>query len=296
MKKQFLIVMLSGLVGTTFGQDSTSAPAAKKSSSNSDPLVNKKGHVILPQAGDIGLGMDAVPFFRYAGNLMNANTNNAPNTAFARVQESTIQNTLYGKYYLKDNMAIRARLRIAHTTNTTNAFIREDGISLNVPDAFVEDKSTQNINLNAVGGGVEFRRGHNRLQGYYGGEAIISWGSTKDSITYGNDMSQANATPTSTNFLGLNNDARRVLSRKSNQVFGWGVRAFGGVEYFVAPKISIGAEFGWGLQVTNRRDNETTYERYTLEYETYTIKDGNTSSVNLDTDNFDGSINVIFHF
>ena len=69
-----------------------------------------------------------------------------------------------------------------------------------------------------------------------------------------------------------------------------------GVEYFVAPKISIGAEFGWGLQVTNRKNNETTYERYTSEYEVYTIEDGNTSTVNLDTDNFDGAINVFFHF
>lgn len=182
MKKQLLIVMLSGLVVSAFGQDTETAPAAKKSSSSSEPMVNKKGHVILPEAGDIGLGMDAIPFFRYAGNLMNANTNNSPNTGFARVQESTIQNTLYGKYYLKDNMAIRARLRIGHTTNTTNAQVREDGIGFNVPDAFVSDERTQKINQNAVGAGVEFRRGHNRLQGYYGGEAIVSWGNTKDSI------------------------------------------------------------------------------------------------------------------
>ena len=172
----------------------------------------------------------------------------------------------------------------------------KDGIGFNVPDAFVSDERTQKINQNAVGAGVEFRRGHNRLQGYYGGEAIVSWGNTKDSISYGNDLSQSNATPTSTNFLGLNNNARRVLSRESNQIFGWGVRAFGGVEYFIAPKISIGAEFGWGLQVTNRKNNKTTYERYTLEYEVYTIEDGNTSTINLDTDNFDGSINVFFHF
>ncbi len=294
MKKQFLIVALSGIVGTTFGQDA--APAEKKSSSSSDPMVNKKGHVILPEAGDIGIGMDAIPFFRYAGNLMNANTNNSPTTGFARVQESTIQNTLYGKYYLEDNMAIRARLRVGYNTRNQNAYIREDGVGLNIPDAFVEDTRVTKTSQNAVGAGIEMRRGHNRLQGYYGGEAIVSWGSTRDSMTYGNDLSALNATPTSTNFIGLNNQNRRVLSRKSGQVFGWGVRAFGGVEYFLAPKISIGAEFGWGLQVTNFKDNETTYERYTTEYEVYTINDGSTRTINLDTDNFDGSINVFFHF
>ena len=63
MKKQLLIVMLSGLVVSAFGQDTETAPAAKKSSSSSEPMVNKKGHVILPEAGDIGLGMDADSIF-----------------------------------------------------------------------------------------------------------------------------------------------------------------------------------------------------------------------------------------
>lgn len=292
MKKQFLIVALSGFVGTAFGQDAGKTDNAK----SSGPLVNKKGHVILPEAGDIAIGMDAIPFFRYAGNLLNANTNNSPNTSFARVQESTIQNTLYGKYFLQENMAVRGRIRIGHTSRNQNAYIREDGISLNIPDAFVQDEQTTKINQNAVGAGIELRRGHNRLQGYYGVEAIISWGSTMDSISYGNELSALNATPTSTNFLGLNNNTSRVLSRRTGQLFGWGVRAFGGIEYFVAPKISIGAEFGWGLQVTNFKDNETTYERYTTQYEVYTIKDGSTRTTNLDTDNFDGSINVFFHF
>ena len=50
------------------------------------------------------------------------------------------------------------------------------------------------------------------------------------------------------------------------------------------------------IHETLKRNNETTYERYTSEYEVYTIEDGNTSTVNLDTDNFDGAINVFFHF
>jgi hypothetical protein len=42
-------------------------------------------------------------------------------------------------------------------------------------------------------------------------------------------------------------DAARALKRKTNGRIGVGVRAFIGVEYFVAPKVSIGGEFGWGV-------------------------------------------------
>ena len=41
----------------------------------------------------------------------------------------------------------------------------------------------------------------------------------------------------------------------------------------IAPKISIGIELGLGIRVTNLTNNETTYERYTLGYDEYTIQE-----------------------
>ena len=37
------------------------------------------------------------------------------------------------------------------------------------------------------------------------------------------------------------------MSQSSGTVFGLGARGFAGVEYFIAPKISIAAEFGWAV-------------------------------------------------
>ena len=283
MKKQILILMISGVAVTTFGQDVSGGSNAQKSSSGTETLINKNGHVILPEKGDIAIGVDAIPFLRY---IFNPNADN----------NSIRGNTLYGKYYLKDNIAIRARLRIGSNTNTTNVQIKKDLVNSNIPDSYVNDKSIKTTNQSLVGVGVEYRRGKNRLQGYYGGELGVSWGNASERMSYGNKLSQFNVSPTSTNFTGLNTNSDRAILRNTNNMIGFGLRAFGGAEYFVAPKISIGVELGWGVQVTNHTNNETTYERYTLEYEEYTIEDGNISTVSLDTDNFNGALNVFFHF
>ena len=134
------------------------------------------------------------------------------------------------------------------------------------------------------------------MQGYCGGEFGVSWGNTSERMFYGKKLSLFNISPTSTNFTVLNTNSDRAISRNTNNMMGLGLRAFGGVEYFIAPKISIDVELGWGVQVTNHTNNETTYKRYTLEYEEYTIEDGNISTVSLDTDNFNGALNAFFYF
>ena len=42
--------------------------------------------------------------------------------------------------------------------------------------------TTKNIVLS---GGLEFRRGHNRLQGYYGGEALVTFDGNSTKYTWG---------------------------------------------------------------------------------------------------------------
>jgi hypothetical protein len=41
---------------------------------------------------------------------------------------------------------------------------------------------------------------------------------------------------------------------------GVGVRVFAGAEYFFLPKISLGAELGWGLSYVTTGRSETVYE------------------------------------
>jgi hypothetical protein len=298
MNKQILLAALfvagTGLMAQETAPSpapAAAAPAAAKSTA--DRPVSKKGYAILPEAGDIALGFNAIPFFRYVGNTFNGNTNNSVNTGFVNSYQ-----TIYGKYFLADNMAVRAQLRIGSSKNDYNNYIKEDGA--NNPDQQVEDRFSQNISNNAVGAGIEMRRGDTRLQGFYGAELFVRWGKESGSYSYGNEISAYNVTPThTTNFPSsttTSNTSDRITSYESGKYFGFGARAFCGVEYFFAPKISVSAEFGWGLVIDNRSEGVQKRERFTNAYETYEVKSGTVDRRVLDTDNFNGSINMFFHF
>jgi hypothetical protein len=73
-----------------------------------------------------------------------------------------------------------------------------------------------------AGLGKEWRKGKTRLQGYYGADALLSLGS----VTQG--------------------------TNKSGLAFGVGVQGFIGAEYFILPKIAIGAQYGYGLNFSTK--------------------------------------------
>jgi hypothetical protein len=89
----------------------------------------------------------------------------------------------------------------------------------------------------------------------------------------------------------------RVSSIKQGTLFGIGARAFVGAEYFIFPKISLGAELGWGFAYINQNDGLITTESWNT---TATIKDGvpfaGSNSFGIDTDNSGGQILLTFHF
>jgi hypothetical protein len=296
MNKHIITAVMLAM-GTSLAAQETApvvpTPAPAAATKSADRPVSKKGYAILPEAGDIALGFNAIPFFRYVGNTFNGNTNNSVNTGFVNSYQ-----TIYGKYFLQDNLAIRAQLRIGSYKNDYNNFLLEDGA--NNPDQQVEDMFTQTINHNAIGLGGEMRRGNTRLQGFYGAELLVRWGGEKGEYSYGNQMSGYNVTPThTTNFTGgttTSSASDRITSYNSGKYFGFGARGFVGAEYFFAPKISVSAEFGWGLLIENRTEGVTKRERFTNVYETYEVKAGARDSRVLDTDNFNGSINMYFHF
>ena len=71
--------------------------------------------------------------------------------------------------------------------------------------------------------------------------------------TYGNTFGTGNIAPTSSTWFswggvaGENAEGERVVSQQGGNYNGVGLRGFIGVEYYIAPKICFGTEFGWGL-------------------------------------------------
>jgi len=166
---------------------------------------SKGGDMILPEAGEFSIGVDAVPVLNYFGNLFNKEAN----TAAVGYQQA---NTIVGTYMKTNKLAYRGKLRIGLNSSNVDS---------------VETKSTDVT----LGGGLMKYRGKGRLQGYYGAEVGVN-------ITNG-----------SVTTAGTTTDAPKGLGAHG--------RGFIGAQYFVAPKISIGTEYGWGPSYHKTGDNST---------------------------------------
>ena len=258
----------------------------------------------MPEAGSYAIGFDALPFLRYAGNMFNGNTNNNnPAAGFANQGGSGIGGTLYGKYFLSESNAIRARFSINQSTIQDVNRVVLDGQSFPQSNIEVEDEFV-NSNFNVqLGGGMEWRRGKGRLMGVYGAEALVGLSTSSESYTYGNAITAGNQAPTSTTNFSTGNSAptsSRIISRTNPNSFNITALGFAGVEYFFAPQISIGAEFTLGLRYTGTNRSEVVRE----EWEANSGSVINVSDVNSDiltnfgiaTGVWGGSINLMFHF
>jgi len=258
MKKSVLVVALALGVTGAFAQD----------------LTSKKGEPMLPEAEDWAISMDASPIFTFVGNAFNGNTANAaPGVNWLNGNQ-----TIIGKKFIDDKNAYRVLVRLGFTNETYKNFVTDNSIVtpavFPAQDAEVEDKfKMRNTNI-GIGVGKEMRRGKTRLQGYYGADAMIWISSSSNKFEYGNTMTAVagagvTPTPTSTTWNTTTGavasegaNGNRTLSSKSGMTFGIGVRGFIGAEYFIFPKIAIGAEYGWGIgfQTTGKGTtvNETT--------------------------------------
>lgn len=320
MKKSISLVALAFGVTSAFAQD----------------LTSKKGEPFLPEAGDWSIGVDASPFLEYTGNFFGkTGLQGAPTFNFANAL-----GTIQGKMFKDANTAYRASLRIQYDSNKDRNAVSTHAAATAVTAALGEtaeqkyDQKKSTDRYIVLGVGMEKRRGKTRLQGVYGAEAFIFGGSTKEKYKYANDLTQvaddagttfnenldadnttyssdwgSNVSSALTGYTNV--DAARVLKRKTNGEIGVGVRAFIGAEYFIAPKISIGGEFGWGVAYKiNTKDKATWDAEGTAvggttqtagEIKTKDVVNGGSSLV-FDTDDKNsmlgasGTIRLNFHF
>ncbi|MDR1667205.1 MAG: hypothetical protein LBS03_05895 [Bacteroidales bacterium] len=274
------------------------AQELETASSASGAVVTKRGTPILPQAGDFAIGVSANPFLDYLGNFFGKTTaNSAPTFGWSTV-------TVYGKYFLEDNRAIRAKLTLNYGSQKDERFVRDDNLFANDPllgaTATVKDvrkTGTQALNLNA---GYELRRGRGRLQGFYGGEVTLGYGKINNTYTYANPMTDLNQAPTSTTaWGGVANPTTRTLKQKGGLTVNLGLGGFAGVEYFIAPQISLGGEVGVGLLYTTTGQTETTTEYFntsTGQVEERSQRSGNPGKNFTFAAKGGGDIFLLFHF
>ena len=244
-------------------------------------VKNDNGFVVTPEAGDWALGADASPILMYVGNMFNGSTANGLNNAFVN------NNAIFGKYFVDENTAYRAAFRVTTISNKVSTLV-DTNTQAGQPEYITNETKTSGFGF-YLSGGLEKRRGHGRLQGYYGGELGLGLGGATPTTT--NTYEQAMTATT----------APRVLSNKSGASFTVGLRGFIGAEYFVIPKLSLGVEFGWGLAVRTTGEGTVDTEQWNATNnasETITTNSGKSSSFGFGTDTGmpAGSVRIMYHF
>jgi len=202
---------------------------------NAQDIKSSKGENYLPVAGDWAISFNADGVFEYVGNAFNGNVDNsAPKVASAEPL------CFVGKKFITDKTAYRVVANLGFGSNNLEngiiipAEVDEFGVVVD-PGLSFDTYKASTINL-TVGLGKEWRRGSTRLQGFYGADALIGFSSTKwtETNTLANQKYNAG---TSLNI---------------------GATGFIGAEYFIFPKMSIGAQYNYGLQIASNGAPEFT--------------------------------------
>jgi len=221
--------------------------------------------------GGFAITFNANPVLNYIGNMFNGTQNNSVKP-FEGLDSDNLfgGTTITGKYFLKDNIAIVGGFGFNNSYDVTNNYDKADDI-----EKVTSYKRVSTTAFQAMGG-VEYRlRPGKRLQPIFGANLVYvhtnKW--TYTTITDGeNDGNYAyNGAPT--NKLGLALTA--------------------GVEYFVIPQISLGANLDFGVAKTWRHSSYNVDPESTLIKSYGRIDEKDTF---LSTGNFGANISLNFYF
>ena len=282
MKKQILIASFISLSFIANAQEQV--------------LLSKKGERILPEKGDWAVAVDASPFLNFVGNVFSSS---GKNSLFKSYADSNL--TVMGKYFTKDNRAIRVKLNIGVTSKNEKFDTQKSGQT--DPNVTVIDSWKNTKTSITLGAGIENRKGKNRLQGLYGVEAMFFYlEGQKEKYAYGNNFSKNDNNPAGHDFNGnILADGSRVTARKQGATYGIGARGFVGMEYFIFPKLSLGLEYGLLLNIGKQGDGQEVseiWDKTNEEKKTQTKKISGNTVVNFNSGvrNGNGLIYASFHF
>ncbi|MBQ2573388.1 MAG: hypothetical protein II575_04135 [Bacteroidales bacterium] len=262
-------------------------------------MMSKRGEYILPVEGDFALGINALPMVNYFGNLFNGTAGNSASfRTFTHSLNLRTTPVLFGKYYLTDKSAIRAGLLIGvyNETNRENVMMNQQ-----IPDPKVTVTDVKKSTETDLGIGADYLmyRGKGRVQGFYGGGISVNYTKTKATYNYGNLITTEFSAPYWYDFAAgtTTSGGARILSQSGDRSIGVVLSGVVGVEYFIAPKISIGGEFRLGLYTGYDFKGYRTVERWTgTEREVETLpKDANDGSIAFRNAS-SGSLFMMFHF
>ena len=259
----------------------------------------------LPEAGDWSIGFNAKPVLNFVGNLFN---NSSYNNVGVISGESTlpgnIGTSIMTKYMITDNFAFRANVGFSIANNNSAEYVIDDKAYYFNPlseEKVVDYRNSRSTRVSALFG-VEYRIGKKRVQGVFGGGLLVGVTNTRNQYSYGNAMTEINPNPTTSDFYGsTSNPSNRVIEEyTSRPCYHAGLVGTAGVEWFFAPKVSLGAEVSVHAAYKYNQQSYKVSEQYS------TVKNAIEQRTDLSqpafgafsfgTENLGGALNISFYF
>lgn len=287
-------------------------PMAAKEKETPEQKAAKDYSTWLPVKGEWSIGFSLNPISSFIGNMFNNSTTNKLNSlsgealSIGGLPKSSI--SVMGTYMLTPQWELRANIGFGFKYYENNQYAIDDK-ALAV-DPLSQTKVTDTEKNNDLSGsfsfGAQYRVGKNRpVQGVFGAGAMYVFGVNNKTYTYGNAITELNQKPT----IAVGNYATmasympnaRLLSAQSAAQLEHVVGLYGsvGIEWFVAPKICLGANVNIDFLYSINPARVDTYEGYntlTGNVEEYIQKISPASQgVNFSTDNIGANLYVAFY-
>jgi hypothetical protein len=214
---------------------------------HSSVVTNKRGIEIGPQKGDWALGISATPFLNYMGNMLKISdeNNTAPDFGFTAQNPGMISI----KYMKSDNTAIGLAFRIGLSHR-----VDKDGSGFDNDDIDKYISSAANFGLTLSLEKSPFMK--SRLRGFYGWSAAMGV-TPYFGQSYGNPGLFVSG---KYKYVDSANDDANFVEKGGNTISA-GVGGFTGLEFFIAPKISLAGQFNlmlsYGYQLKRNYVPET---------------------------------------
>ena len=229
--------------------------------------------------GGFAITFNANPVLNYVGNMFNGYQNGNSVSEFNGVDNFVGGISLTGKYFLKDNLALDLGLSVNDNYNVTNTF--DNSANADVEKVLSYGRRATTAFAAKVGAEYRLFPGK-RLQPIFGAAVFYqhtnAWnftkvtdGDNKDKTIYNNTISAAGG---ATNAVGL--------------IFNVGV------EYFIIPQISLGANIDLGVArrwVKATQENELTPDDKSVNYARVSSK-----NLNFATQKFGANVTLNFYF
>jgi hypothetical protein len=234
--------------------------------SEAETLKTKKGIPIKPVTGDFAIGIDATPFFQYAGNLFSNGNPYYPSFGFTAQAPGSI----FGKYKVSETTTYRASVLIGYSDETLKSQNATD------PDK-IDKVSTSALTIGLSAGIEKHRDFFGRLTGYYGAQAGIrkqpySYYDTQTNQYYYGEFSFKDGNNPDNNYKEKGGSTYTILAG--------GIL---GVEFYIAPHIALMGEYGFYMSFFSQGERidspatgaETTIDYGSLGFEMRPVSSGN---------------------